>query len=502
MRMKTSRYAVLVSLLILLLPLFAVAGQDKSGVSPQVISLPSGPGSIEGLGESFEPELNTGSAPFGVAFTLSPGVAGHTPALRLTYNSGYGNTPVGLGWNLNIEYIQRQTDKGLPEYTNNDTFLVSGGGELVPLPDSMYRQKIEGSFIRYKKTTDGWEAWRPDGTRLFFGTEENSRQQNNRGTFAWFLQREVDTNGNAIEYLYEHDQGMIYLSEIRYSMMSPSLYKAVRLLYEDRPDVLTDYISRSKVVQARRLQQVKVLSAGTLVRSYRLDYHTTSFLSLLASVTQFGTDGTTTLPPLSFNYSVYDHANQQTVVMSDPPPYGTTLENLNTDLVDINGDALPDMVYTDSYHGKHRFYINAGRGSWNPTPTIPDSSPAYTLSTDGVMMSDMNGDGRSDLFIKNSFNFGFYKNTGAMKWETADWQPCSPNPGFSFESQEIRLLDVNNDKLIDVLMDRGSSYAVWLNRPDNVWNNSFDFQTWLPDGNYLSLSASSTKIGDMNGDRM
>ena len=34
---------------------------DKNGVAPQAISLPSGPGSIQGLGESFQPQLNTGS---------------------------------------------------------------------------------------------------------------------------------------------------------------------------------------------------------------------------------------------------------------------------------------------------------------------------------------------------------------------------------------------------------------------------------------------------------
>ena len=36
-------------------------GANKNGVSPQVISLPSGPGSIQGLGESFQPQLNTGA---------------------------------------------------------------------------------------------------------------------------------------------------------------------------------------------------------------------------------------------------------------------------------------------------------------------------------------------------------------------------------------------------------------------------------------------------------
>ena len=34
---------------------------DKNGVAPTSISLPSGPGSVEGLGETFQPMLNTGS---------------------------------------------------------------------------------------------------------------------------------------------------------------------------------------------------------------------------------------------------------------------------------------------------------------------------------------------------------------------------------------------------------------------------------------------------------
>src|SRR5258705_4253099 len=56
---------------------------DKSGVSPNTISLPKGPGSIEGLGESFQPTLNTGTAKYGIALKVPPGTAGQAPALTL-----------------------------------------------------------------------------------------------------------------------------------------------------------------------------------------------------------------------------------------------------------------------------------------------------------------------------------------------------------------------------------------------------------------------------------
>ena len=71
---------------------------DKIGVSPNTISLPSGPGSIEGLDESFQPMLNTGSTRYSVKITLPPGAGGHTPGLTLNYERGKGNGPAGIGW--------------------------------------------------------------------------------------------------------------------------------------------------------------------------------------------------------------------------------------------------------------------------------------------------------------------------------------------------------------------------------------------------------------------
>ena len=62
-----------------------VFAADKSGVSPNSISLPKGPGSIEGLGESFQPTLNTGTAKYGLGIKLPPGTAGHQPSLALSY---------------------------------------------------------------------------------------------------------------------------------------------------------------------------------------------------------------------------------------------------------------------------------------------------------------------------------------------------------------------------------------------------------------------------------
>src|SRR5215213_2313798 len=89
---------------------------DKSAVGPSAISLPKGPGSIEGLGESFQPSLNTGTAKYGVGMQVPPGTAGQTPGVGLSYEGGGGNGPLGIGWTLPHAYVQVRTDKGSPTY--------------------------------------------------------------------------------------------------------------------------------------------------------------------------------------------------------------------------------------------------------------------------------------------------------------------------------------------------------------------------------------------------
>src|SRR5262245_20620551 len=127
MRTRGTEYA-LALVLALNIALGSLAwSADKSGVTPNTISLPSGPGSIEGLGEAFQPSLNTGTAKYGVGLLLPPGTARHAPSLSLHYEGGSGNGPLGFGWNLPVPYIQRQCDKGIPRYVDDNNQLDDDG---------------------------------------------------------------------------------------------------------------------------------------------------------------------------------------------------------------------------------------------------------------------------------------------------------------------------------------------------------------------------------------
>ncbi len=84
-----------------LMVLAALAGgADAAGIAPTHISLPNGPGSIEGLGRNFVPSLASGTAAYGVDIAVPPGAGGFGPKLGLDYDSGTGASELGLGWHI------------------------------------------------------------------------------------------------------------------------------------------------------------------------------------------------------------------------------------------------------------------------------------------------------------------------------------------------------------------------------------------------------------------
>lgn len=85
---------------------------------PPRISLAKGGGAIRGIGETFAANPVTGTGSMTVLIATSPRRSGFGPQLALSYDSGTGNGPFGLGWNLSLSALTRRTDKGLPKYND------------------------------------------------------------------------------------------------------------------------------------------------------------------------------------------------------------------------------------------------------------------------------------------------------------------------------------------------------------------------------------------------
>jgi RHS repeat-associated protein len=541
-------------LLLLLTSLCAAA--DKSGVSANAISLPKGPGSIEGLGESFQPTLNTGTAKYSIGIKLPPGTAGHHPTLVLAYEGGGGNGVLGFGWNLSVPSIQRRTDEGIPTYgqalgvNRADTFITESREELVPTADGFFFCKNEGSFIRYRQVADHWEGIMPDGTRMEFGLSTNGRIAEATQTFSWLLEREIDTHGNVIEYVYRSFAGaqnlnQKYLALVRYGPGSPALgpsngFHFVAFEYEDRPDWFEDGRAGFLVRTGKRLRSIRVATQGvTLANHLAGDFNndgTTDYLnrrydlaylayagaashwSLLASVTLRGADGVTSLPPTTFDYAVSNppaviDATSNVLASVNPP--NAVMDNPQVDLIDLNGDGLPDLLKTDAGGGGHTVAVNRGplrQGSnwviqWaNPTTVDPGAGSAWNfdLASEQTHLADMDGDGLADLVHKTADNAVFYfANRGRLNWsERRDMLLEHTAPPAPFDNPGVVTADVDFDKRMDIIqsINFGDSigYRVWFNLGHQNYSTP---QTVEAEGGF-DLALPGVQIVDCNGDRV
>ena len=109
---------------------------NQNTTQAPAITLPTGGGAIRGIDEKFQVNPATGSGAMTVPIATSPARQGFGPQLSLSYDSGSGSGPFGLGWSLSFPRVTRKTDKGLPTYRDageSDIFILSGAEDLVPM---------------------------------------------------------------------------------------------------------------------------------------------------------------------------------------------------------------------------------------------------------------------------------------------------------------------------------------------------------------------------------
>lgn len=202
------------------------------------VALPKGGGAIRGIGENFAADPMTGTASMTVPIGVSPGRSGFGPSLTLSYGSGTGNGPFGLGWSLALPAITRRTDKGLPRYRDADEadlFTLAGADDLVPLlaPGASgwqavvtqrtlhgrrctvrsYRPRVEGLFAvveRWSPDDDAGDAfWRSiskDNVTSWFGLDATSRVADPADPariYSWLVCEMHDDKGNLVDFSYK-----------------------------------------------------------------------------------------------------------------------------------------------------------------------------------------------------------------------------------------------------------------------------------------------------------
>ena len=486
------------------------AAADKSGVTPGRLHLPEAPGSLMGIGENVEPNLSMGLMTYRVPIVVPEGYPGTTPTLALTYDSGSGNGLLGIGWTLPTPSIERMTARGLPHYTESDTFVADGGQELVRIPDTdgVYRARFEGSFVRYTwvdEEGDGAEGYfiaeYPDGRVGYFGATadgesvEAARVTGSGGTFRYHLVDMLDVLGHVTHYEYEDDGGFAELSRISYVFDGDEARYEVRFTYEERPDVLSDARPGVMLERSERMDGASVLVDGETLRRYVFNYESASAsggLSRLSKVRWFGADDGEYPVVLGFGYSsgLMDAA-PAAVEMGGA--LGLDLAAGSADLVDMNSDGLPDVV--DTAGGQHRIFLNQMSDGEEQRFLDPVDSTvgSVALSSPSSEMLDLDGDGRTDM-VDSELGLVLW-NHGAGDWD-AEEQPDGFNLPNLADDANLRFFDFDDDKLIDALhADRTGSW-VYANRGEG----RFERVDLDAESIGASFVEDALSLADMNGD--
>ena len=627
-------------------PLALPSGADKSGVTSKAISLPQGSGKIQGMGESFSAQLSTGIATFSVPFSLPHARGGAQPSLGLSYSSGSGAGLAGMGWDVGVPFIARQTDRGLPGYddqagfhANQDHFVFNGGQELVPIcvvvasvcagapaetmpswstGSQYFRPRVEGSFLRFFLSGDHrtWRVQDKSGVTMELGVPldgSNDRvaldvnPSHPEQIYRWHLVRQYDTQGeanpldptgspkpsNVVVYRYFQNGGMAYLADIYDTTPAASAQTTdvsvfahhTHLVYERRSDPTFSYRSGWRMDQTLRLSGVDVASKtfnGLVdsvrhqVRRYHLSY-ASQHASLLSSVQVEGrcsgneedapaesggqpitdmssdtnqtidalarTTNCPTLPAMTFGYSHvkenadlpgYEGFNHDLHAVQSSPPHSVDEEL--TDLFDINSDGLPDVLNTavGTYGNGHGVFFNGAGGK-------PDSFGGANLMTvQGALGAnanditfrnlnltplDLDGDGAINLLhMPQVKTYSMYAPTflnGSWSWvgsavTTASGQ--SPKIDFGKDALNTKVMDVNGDGMVDVVVSTGTEYQTFLSLArlpkgsGQFGNGRFDtpttstlstdpIRTCVPwSSTPVQFSDPDAQLADMNGD--
>ena len=431
------------------IPLNLPSGAAKTGVSSQAISVPQGAGKIEGMGESFSTNLSTGVGSFSVPIALPSARGGAQPSLALTYSSARGYGVAGMGWEMGVPFIARQTDRGLPGYQDpgpnagsgpqQDRFVFNGGQELVPIclvaangtcsgamaGEAMpswaggwqyFRPRVEGAFLRFFWSPDHltWRIQSKAGTTLELGVPWGSADtnavevdpSNPSHVFRWNIARQYD-----IEVEADPPQGVLPrpVNLVAYRYVSSGGFAYLSDIYDTPPrdgsaDAdLSTYAHHTRITYDVRTDPVMSFRRGyrtdQLLRVKRIDVASKPFNAASSALREL-------VRRYHLEYDPAYHASLLTKVTVEGRCAQATTEDTNETLPDVTGcPTLPAMVlgyqHVDPFSiaGQPGVADLPGYDGFDERVRHMAGSPSYSLDGKTTDLFDINSDGLPDILV-------------------------------------------------------------------------------------------------------
>ena len=519
-------------------------------------------------------DLFTGSFGYSVPVACAPARNGSEPNLALAYSSASDLGWCGMGWDLNIGYIERNTRDGFPilystgttpsplnQYDDGKGFVLNLSGKesklfAVATNSSIieYRAEVDTDFLRCfcDTTNNNWTIYDKSGTVYYLGESASTRVANPKtgwsgcsGTFRWALDQIVTATGDWTTIGYTNYASPItgqpertlyptqitYNGHTNYNGYSANSTGSNTIVFQTEVranDWRFSYRWGFRTEQCRRLTNI-VCSVGLQkVWSYNLQYGVSpaTARSLLTNVVIYGYDANNNANAFLTNSFVYQ-ANPSGVSFgssiawtnlnintpgSSSGSYEPELAQINVtgglnytvaDLVDMDGDGLPDRVCWDSTTSPNQYQVqknlgmqangngmfSASRYAFAPTSTgsgsasdsnlMPDGANYGAINTPYGRIRDINGDGLPDRVMDY-------------------WKPFSSSPATPFYTN------------FAVMLNSGSAFsgaALWPMTSLIITNDTAGaYATYecIEGGGNVVLGGATNTVGvglfDLNGD--
>jgi hypothetical protein len=191
----------------------------------------------------------------------------------------------------------------------------------------------------------------------------------------------------------------------------------------------------------------------------------------------------------------------QPVVTYDAGGFGTN----SIAIADVNGDGKPDIVLTNSYFS-NTVGVLLGNGDGTFQPVVTYSSGGGGPSS--VAIADVNGDGKPDILVANGSSCYGCTDTGLVGVLLGNgdgtFQPAVTYDAGGYGTGSLAIADLNGDGKLDVAVTNGcgNSQACSQNGSVGVLLGNGD-GTFQPVVTYDAgaLLPNAIKVADMNGDQ-
>lgn len=487
-----------------------------------------------------------GAATYSIPLALPAGVNGATPKLSLEYNSQSGMGIAGMGWNIGglsaitrcpqskaVDGVQKALTLSI-----DDRFCMDGQRLILTsgtygAAGSTYQSEIN-NFARVTALTNPnnnsliyFKVETKDGKVLEYGSRTDAVLQPNAAGKAnyplvWMISNayDKDQKGQLIAYDYANDNanGQQTLTRVRYafdvnnannlaevvfdydttfqSLLIPALnYQYLASQSFSLPPI-SKYQAGSLIKLDKNLKSISIKTKKDMSSSfdnnsiYSLKYNTAlnTRKSRLEKIDLCFENGNCT-SPFKITYKdayVYPDFNNSTSINGQYPAAIAWANNqvYPRYIVDINGDAYPDIIQFDwsgftyylnqngagfsSYHIVNGVFNNSfapggspGTWSWS----YPESFPRYIVDIDNDGYPDIVGFGWQDVFVnKNN------KGNGFLSEQIIFHSFTQGNGWFGVNEHPRSVVDVDNDSYPDIVGFKDDGVYIALNNKNSGFN--------------------------------